>query len=107
MTFNKESDFEDALIQVLTTSCGWEKTVLEYKTEKDLLQNWANILFENNRSIDKLNDYPLTEGEMEQILEQINELHTPLRLNGFINGKTIAIKRDNPDDKAHFGKEVS
>ena len=78
MTFNKESDFEDALIQVLTTSCGWEKTVLEYKTEKDLLQNWANILFENNRSIDRLNDYPLTEGEMGQILEQINELHTPL-----------------------------
>ena len=107
MTFNKESDFEDALIQVLTTSCGWEKTVLEYKTEKDLLQNWANILFENNRSIDRLNDYPLTEGEMGQILEQINELHTPLRLNGFINGRSVSIKRDNPDDKAHFGKEVS
>lgn len=107
MAFNKESDFEDALIQVLTTSCGWEKTVLEYKTEKDLLQNWANILFENNRSIDRLNDYPLTEGEMEQILEQINELHTPLRLNGFINGRSVSIKRDNPDDKAHFGKEVS
>lgn len=107
MAFNKESDFEDALIQVLTTSCGWEKTVLEYKTEKDLLQNWANILFENNRSIDRLNDYPLTEGEMGQILEQINELHTPLRLNGFINGRSVSIKRDNPDDKAHFGKEVS
>lgn len=107
MTFNKESAFEDALIQVLTTSCGWEKTVLEYKTEKDLLQNWADILFENNRGIYNLNDYPLTEGEMEQILEQINELHTPLRLNGFINGKTISIKRDNPDDKEHFGKEIS
>lgn len=107
MAFNKESDFEEALIQVLTTSCGWEKTVLEYKTEKDLLQNWANILFENNRAIDKLNDYPLTEGEMDQILEKINELHTPLRLNGFINGRTVSIKRDNPEDKAHFGKEVS
>lgn len=107
MAFNKESDFEEALIQVLTTSCGWEKTVLEYKTEKELLQNWANILFENNRSIDKLNDYPLTEGEMDQILEKINELHTPLRLNGFINGRTVSIKRDNPEDKAHFGKEVS
>lgn len=107
MPFNTESDFEDALIQYLTTSCGWEKTVLEYKTEKDLLQNWANILFENNRAIDKLNDYPLTEGEMEQILEQIKKLHTPLRLNGFINGRTVSIKRDNPDDIAHFRKEVS
>lgn len=107
MPFNTESDFEDALIELLTTSCGWEKTVLMYKTEKDLLQNWADILFENNRSIDRLNDYPLTEGEMGQILEKINELRTPFRLNGFINGRTVSIKRDNPDDKAHFGKEVS
>lgn len=107
MAFNNETEFEEALIQLLTTSCGWEKTVLEYRTEKELLKNWADILFENNRSIDRLNDYPLTESEMEQILEQINELHTPLRLNGFINGRSVSIKRDNPDDKAHFGKEVS
>lgn len=107
MAFNNETEFEEALIQLLTTSCGWEKTVLEYKTEKELLKNWADILFENNRSIDRLNDYPLTESEMEQILEQINELHTPLRLNGFINGRSVSIKRDNPDDKAHLGKEVS
>ena len=107
MAFNNETEFEEALIQLLTTSCGWEKTVLEYKTEKELLKNWADILFENNRSIDRLNDYPLTESEMEQILEQINELHTLLRLNGFINGRSVSIKRDNPDDKAHFGKEVS
>lgn len=107
MAFNNETEFEEALIQLLTTSCGWEKTVLEYRTEKELLKNWADILFENNRSIDRLNDYPLTESEMEQILEQISELHTPLRLNGFINGRSVSIKRDNPDDKAHFGKEVS
>ena len=106
-TFQKESDFENALIQVLTSSCGWEKQVLEYKTEKDLLENWANILFENNRSIDRLNDYPLTDGEMQQILEQINTLRTPLKLNGFINGRSVSIKRDNPNDQAHFGKEVS
>lgn len=107
MVFNKESDFENALIKVLTESCGWEPEVLQYKTEKDLLQNWADILFENNRSIDRLNDYPLTEGEMQQIIEQINTLRTPLRLNGFINGRSVSITRDNPDDKAHFGKEVS
>ena len=83
MSFVKESDFEDALIKLLTESCGWEKQVLEYKTEKELLQNWANILFENNRSIDRLNDYPLTEGEMQQIIEQIELLRTPLKLNGF------------------------
>lgn len=107
MSFTNESDFENALIKMLTESCGWEKEILQYKTEKDLLQNWANILFENNRSIDRLNDYPLTEGEMQQIIEQIKTLHTPLKLNGFINGRSVSIIRDNPDDKAHFGKEVS
>lgn len=30
-----------------------------------------------------------------------------MKLNGFINGGSILIKRDNEDDKAHFGKEIS
>lgn len=107
MSFEKEADFEEAIIKMLTDSCGWESTVLKYKTEKELIQNWANILYENNRSIDRLNDYPLTDGEMQQIIEQIGNLKTPLKLNGFINGKSVTIKRDNPDDKVHFGKEVS
>lgn len=106
MIFNKESDFENALIKVLGEK-GWEKEVIKYPTEKDLIKNWANILFENNRSIDRLNDYPLTDGEMQQIIEQITSLKTPLKINGFINGKNITITRDNEDDKEHFGKEVS
>lgn len=106
MVFNKESDFEEALIKILSEK-GWEKEVLKNYSEKDLLRNWANILFENNRNIDRLNDYPLTDSEMQQILEQIEALRTPLKLNGFINGKSVSIVRDNPDDKLHFGKEVS
>ena len=106
MVFNKESDFENALITLLFDK-GWEPEVLRYPTEKDLLQNWAQILFENNRGIDRLNDAPLTDGEMEQILEQIKTLRTPLKLNGFINGKTVTIKRDNPADPLHFGREIS
>ena len=84
-----------------------EKNVLKNYSEKDLLRNWADILFENNRDIDRLNDYPLTDGEMQQILEQVVTLKTPVKLNGFINGKSVTIIRDNPDDKVHFGKEVS
>ena len=106
MVFNKESDFEEALIKILSEK-GWEKEVLKNYSEKDLLRNWANILFENNRNIDRLNDYPLTDSEMQQILEQIEALRTPLKLNGFINGKSVSIVRDNPDDKLHLGKEVS
>lgn len=106
MIFNKEADFEEALIKILSEK-GWEKEVLRNYSEKDLLRNWANILYENNRDIDRLNDYPLTDSEMQQILEQIENLRTPLKLNGFINGKSVSIVRDNPDDKLHFGKEVS
>lgn len=106
MAFNKESDFEEALIKILSEK-GWEKKVLKNYTEEQLIQNWANILFENNRGIDRLNDYPLTEGEMQQILEQIGALKTPLKLNGFINGRSVPIVRDNVEDKEHFGKEVS
>lgn len=106
MIFNKESDFEEALIKILSEK-GWEKEVLKNYSEQDLLRNWANILFENNRDIDRLNDYPLTDSEMQQILEKIEALRTPLKLNGFINGKSVSIVRDNPDDKLHLGKEVS
>ena len=104
--FDKECDFEDALIALLK-DYGWEKDVICYPTEEDLLKNWANILYNNNRGRDKLGDYPLTDGEMKQIVEQITALRTPYALNTFINGKTVAIKRDNVKDVAHFGKEVS
>ena len=106
MTFKSEADFEEALIRVLQQNA-WEKEVIKYPTEQDLIQNWADILYDNNRSIDRLGDSPLTDGEMQQIIEQIRELRTPLKLNGFINGKTVSIKRDNPEDKIHYGKEVS
>lgn len=105
-TFKTEAQFEQAFIEVLTHK-GWEPEILKNKTEADLLQNWANILFENNRQQDRLNDVPLTATEMQQIIEQIKELKTPLKLNGLINGKTVAIKRDNPADALHLGKEVS
>lgn len=107
MAFEQEAAFEAALINLLTEKYGWEPEILRYKTEEDLIQNWKHILFENNRDVDRLNDIPLTDGEMQQILDQITHLRTPLKLNGFINGKTVAIKRDNPADELHFGKEVS
>ncbi|MCY9829299.1 type I restriction endonuclease subunit R [Vibrio chagasii] len=104
--FKTEAQFEQAFIEVLIQK-GWEPEIFKNKTEAELLQNWANILFENNRQQDRLNDVPLTTTEMQQIIEQIKELKTPLKLNGLINGKTVAIKRDNPDDSLHYGKEVS
>ena len=68
--FDKEADFEQALIDLLKTK-GWESTVLKNFTEEQLIQNWADVLFENNRGIDRLNDYPLTNSEMQQIIDKL------------------------------------
>ena len=102
--FNKEADFENALIALLATK-SWEKEVLRHPTEEDLIANWQAHLNKTNQHIDKL-DVPLIRSEMNQILEQVQALKTPYALNGFINGKTVAIKRENEASR-HFGKEVS
>lgn len=104
--FTKEADFESAVIALLQ-NYGWEQNVLKNYTEKDLIRNWADILFENNRDIDRLNNIPLIDEEMDELIEKIRELKTPLALNSFINGKTVSITRKNPEDKLHFNKEVS
>lgn len=106
MAFRSEKEFEDALIAMLP-AVGWDAQVLENYTEAQLIQNWADILFSNNRDIGRLGDFPLTSGEMQQIIEQVKALKTPLRLNSFINGRTVQITRDNPQDKQNFGKTVS
>lgn len=106
MPFSNEADFESAMINILSEH-GWDKTVLKNYSEEMLIQNWADILYDNNQEIDRLNGQRLTKGEMQQIIEQINQLKTPLKLNGFINGHTVTIKRDNENDKLHFGKEVA
>lgn len=106
MTFNSELDFEKEVISHLQRR-GWSKTVLKNKTERELIDNWADILYQNNKGIERLNGCPLTDGEKQQLIEQITKLKTPFNLNKFINGKTMLIKRDNPKDKLHFGKEVS
>lgn len=105
-TFESEAKFEEAVIKELQRN-GWSEQVIKYPTEEDLMQNWANILFRNNSGKDRLNDQPLTSEEMRQIIEQIEDLKSPVALNGFINGRTISITRDNPNDPDHLGKEVS
>ena len=106
MAFDKEIDFEEALIARLSQK-GWEPETLNQPTEEELIRNWAEIIYRNNNTIDRLNNAPLTSTEIEQLLTQIAELRTPVALCGWINGQTTSIKRDNPDDPYHLGKEVS
>lgn len=107
MPYNDELLFERDLINYLQQSCGWQDGLIKNPTEEDLIKNWANILFENNNDIDHLNGCRLTDGEMRQIINQIEGLKSPYHLNTFINGKSVTIIRDNTEDTAHFNKPVS
>lgn len=103
--FLKELDFEDALANLLPQH-GWDSKVIKNPSEKDLVKNWAEIIYNNNREITRLGDYPLTPSEMEQIMVQVDALKNPYEISKFINGGLVKIKRDNNDDKWNFGKEV-
>jgi Type I site-specific restriction-modification system, R (restriction) subunit and related helicases len=105
--FVNELNFEHAVVNRLAPHKGWSPDLLKYQTEQQILENWANILFQNNKGRDSLNGQPLTKGEMDNILGQLSRLKTPDKIHGFINGKSIQITRDNPKDTLHFGKEIS
>ncbi len=106
MTFNDEQKFEDEVVSLLQKH-GWKDGILEYPTEERLLRNFGEILYQNNCVPEKLGNYPLTDTEVMQIIDQVNNLKTPLAINGLIAGKQVNILRDNPDDEAHLGKTVS
>ena len=76
MAFSDEGDFERALITVLFDK-GWSREVIQYPTEKDLVRNWADLLYRNNCTVDRLDKYPLTDSEMGQILDQIKVKGSP------------------------------
>ena len=95
-SFIKELAFEEALTEHLLHH-GWNE-VIKNPTEEQLVQNWANILYDNNRGIDKLGNFPLTKSEMQQVIDQVNLCDSPYVVNKLINGQQISIKRDNEDD---------
>lgn len=103
--FSKELDFEKALANQLTQH-GWEPAILTNPSEADLVRNWAAIIYNNNRGINQLGDYELTETEMAQVIEQVNKCDNPYERNKLINGGFVSIKRDNPADVNNCGKEI-
>lgn len=102
--FIKELAFEEALTHHLLDH-GWNE-VIKNPTEEELVRNWANIIYDNNREIDKLGNYPLTASEMQQVMDTVNMKSSPYEMNRFINGKEVCIKRDNEADTNNFGKQV-
>lgn len=100
-----EKDFEANVIKNLISK-GWESRVLKYCSQEDLIKNWADIIFNMNREADRLNNCRLTRTEMQQIIDKIEFLRTPINIHDFINGMSTTIIRDNPEDTVHFGQEV-
>lgn len=105
--YEHETPFERDLVNLLISEKGWEGGVIMNPTEEDLIQNWAQIIFENNRQPTRLGDYPLTPGEINQLLEQINNAATPLQKNELITGGELMIVRDNPDHREMLGQTVT
>ena len=101
MTFDDEKVFEQAVINQLIES-GWESKVLRYPTEKDLIDNWAQILFNNNRHKDSLNDVPLTETEMQQILDQITNLRIRANIHSLQTSAIIKCRTANDLDRGEI-----
>lgn len=104
--FLRESDFEFALVSQLQ-DCGWgAEQVLVQPDEQTLIQNWAQIIYDNNRDASRLGSYPLTDSEMQQVLSKVSACTSPYDVCNLIAGQSVCIKRDNPADARNYGKEV-
>lgn len=103
--FVRESDFETALCQLLPRH-GWTEEVIMNPTEDDLIRNWADIIYNNNRERHRLGNYPLTESEMGQVVAQFENAATPYAINKLIKGGEICVRRDNANDTENYGQNV-
>lgn len=101
----QESEFEKKLAALLTRH-GWEPQILVNPTEEDLVRNWAAIIYNNNRDINRLGDHPLTDTEMAQVIRQVDECRTPYDTNRLISHGFVSIRRDNRADLINYDKTV-
>lgn len=101
--FNSEKDFEDALVNILKNK-GWP-VVLDYYDEQKLKQNFADIVFKNNRGMGKLNNVPLCSDEIDELIHQFDG-KAPYEINGLLLGGSLSLKRSNSKDEVNCGKYV-
>ena len=85
------------------------------------MEGWRLALSNRTGSARQLERHPVPQQQRHRQARQIpadgrgngtdnradRDLRTPLALNSFVNGRTVSITRDNKEDVAHFGKEVS
>ena len=66
MGFDYELDFEEALIKLLKNN-GWTGKMLNYPTEAQLIKNWAEILFNNNKGAENGGYPPTQNGDIRSL----------------------------------------
>lgn len=104
--FIDEAAFEGALVTALTQNSGWSKTVLYRPTEQDLINNWAEIIFENNNTPERLNNVPLSAVEKQTLVEELSSQITPNAVHRLLQGKEITLRRNNPLDARNHDQSV-
>lgn len=104
--FRNEAEFEDAVIFNLTHKYRWSPNVLNRPSEADLIDNWARIVFENNNTPDRLNGVPLSEIEVETLVQEIAALHSPAAVQRWLQGREVILRRNNPADTLNHGREI-
>ncbi len=106
--YDKESDFENDLINLLSTEYRWGNGILRYKTKEELARNWADNLFRMNRS--ELEGREITDSELTRLIDELDRLRTPFEINNLITGTVITLVRDDGKvvklkifDRLHIG----
>ncbi len=115
MQYKSEKNFEDDVVNCLR-EYGWKgfpdksnpskqyNVILGNVTEKDLIENWKNILYENNKDI--LNGIELSNDEMNQVIQKVQNCQNFVDTNTLINSEYIGITRTNKLDSKMLNKEI-
>lgn len=106
MHFSSEHEFQKTLMNALKNDMGWNREILNFPTEKDLINNWKNIIFQRNKGENLLNNVPLDDAEMQQILDKFRS-KSPVEVNAMLMEGVVTFKRTNKDAGEKVNKEVS
>lgn len=106
--FGSESAFENAVIRNMVEKYRWQE-ILKNPTEVELIRNWARIVFENNNTRDSLDGVPLSQDEVQDLINQITStLNNPADVQRWLQGKEMFLTRNHPElDESRNGQTIA
>ncbi|MDC4184200.1 type I restriction enzyme subunit R domain-containing protein [Mycoplasma bradburyae] len=103
MTYNSELEFEKEVIKKLQ-EYGWDGGLFKNWNSKQIIDNFIEILHNNNSAPNKLGERRLSEDEVRRIIDIIKKEDTPYKFNKFLLNGNIIFRRD-PDENGE-SKEI-